>query len=548
MNTMRKETECLIIGTGIAGATCALIAAKSGIKVCFITKRSDPTITNTNRAQGGIVYRGNGDTPDMLISDIMRAGREINSVEAVQFLSSKGPDVVKEVLIDELKVEFTHLTGSEDESFDLTREGAHSINRILYSADHTGEVIETALIEAVKSTPNVEIITEATAVDLITLHHHSTDVQAAYQLDNRCLGAYVYLHRKKEVIAILAQDTVLATGGLGDIYLHTTNEKGTVGDGMVMAQRAGARMINMEFMQFHPTTLYIPGARRFLISEAVRGEGARLKNLRGEYFMERYNPELKDLAPRDEVARAIWEEMIRNSEDHVLLDIANFVDEDLTTRFPTIYNKCKEAGIDITREPVPVVPAAHYFCGGVHVDIRGRTSLKGLHAVGEVSCTGLHGANRLASTSLLEGLTWGYYAAKDIMDRINSGKTVSTSVLGSAREWIPTGNVENEDPALIAQDWMSIKNTMWNYVGIVRTTSRLKRAIEDMRHMYLRIEEFYKETPVSKDIISLFHGTQSAIMVAEAALRNRISIGCHFIVPAKDSDRSFPAIRGDDLR
>ncbi len=548
MNTMRKETECLIIGTGIAGATCALIAAKAGIKVCLLTKRSDPTITNTNRAQGGIVYRGNGDTPDMLISDIMRAGREINSVEAVQFLSFKGPEVVKEVLIDELKVKFTHLTGSEDESFDLTREGAHSINRILYSADHTGEVIETVLIEAVKSNPNVEIITEATAVDLITLHHHSTDVQAAYQLDNRCLGAYVYLHRKKEVIAILAQDTVLATGGLGDIYLHTTNEKGTVGDGMVMAQRAGARMINMEFMQFHPTTLYIPGARRFLISEAVRGEGARLKNLRGEYFMESYNPELKDLAPRDEVARAIWEEMIRNSEDHVLLDIANFVDEDLTTRFPTIYHKCKEAGIDITREPVPVVPAAHYFCGGVHVDIRGRTSLKGLHAVGEVSCTGLHGANRLASTSLLEGLTWGYYAAKDIMDRINSGKTVSTSVLGSAREWIPTGNVENEDPALIAQDWMSIKNTMWNYVGIVRTTSRLKRAIEDMRHMYLRIEEFYKETPVSKDIISLFHGTQSAIMVAEAALRNRISIGCHFIVPAKDSDRSFPAIRGDGLR
>jgi L-aspartate oxidase len=528
--TQRRETECLIIGTGIAGAACALTAAKAGLKVCLLTKRSDPTLTNTNRAQGGIVYRGNGDSAEMLAADVMRAGREINSVEAVEFLANEGPEIVKKVLIDELKIEFTHLTGSEDESFDLTKEGAHSVNRILYSADNTGEVIEKALINAVRSQENIEIITGATAIDLITLHHHSTDIQASYQLDNRCLGAYVYLHDKREVVAILAQYTVLATGGLGDIYLHTTNEKGTVGDGMVMAQRAGARTINMEFMQFHPTTLYIPGARRFLISEAVRGEGARLKNLRGEYFMERYNPEFKDLAPRDEVAIAIWEEMLHNSEDHVLLDVANFVDEDIPTRFPTIYRKCLEAGIDITREPVPVVPAAHYFCGGVHVDVRGRTSLKGLHAVGEVSCTGLHGANRLASTSLLEGLTWGYHAARDITKRINAGKTVRAGILRSARDWIPTGSVENEDPALIAQDWMVIKNTMWNYVGIVRTMPRLKRAIADMKHMYLRIEEFYKETPVSKDIISLFHATQSAIMVAEAALRNSTSIGCHFLV------------------
>jgi L-aspartate oxidase len=547
MNTVRKETECLIIGTGIAGATCALMAAKAGIKVCLLTKRSDPTLTNTNRAQGGIVYRGNDDSPELLTTDILRAGRNINSIEAVEFLARKGPDVVKEMLIDELRVRFTHLTGPEDESFDLTREGAHSINRILYSADNTGEVIEQALIEALKRQENVEIVTEATAVDLITLHHHSSDVQAKYQIEDRCLGAYVFLSRNKEVMTILAQYTVLATGGLGDIYLHTTNEKGTVGDGIVMAQRAGARVINMEFIQFHPTTLYIPGARRFLISEAVRGEGARLKNLRGEYFMERYNPELKDLAPRDEVTIAIWEEMIHNSEDHVMLDIANFVDQDIPQRFPTIYQKCIEAGIDITKELVSVVPAAHYFCGGVHVDTKGRTSVKDLYAVGEVSCTGLHGANRLASTSLLEGLTWGYFTAKDIAARIHSGETVKTSVLSLVRDWIPTGTVENEDPALIAQDWMAIKNTMWNYVGIVRTTPRLKRAIEDMRHMYLRIEEFYKETPVSKDIISLFHGTQSAIMVAEAALRNRTSIGCHYIAPSKGSDRSFPAIRGNDL-
>lgn len=542
-----KETQCLIIGTGIAGATCAYVAAKSGLRVCLLTKRSDPTITNTNRAQGGIVYTGQGDGPELLMQDILKAGRSINSIEAANFLAENGPNIVKEVLIDDLKVNFTHLKGPEDENFDLTREGAHSVNRILYSADHTGLEIEKSLINALRNMENVEIITNATAIDLITLQHHSADIQTRYLIDDRCIGAYVFMEETKEVHTILAQFTVLATGGLGDIYLHSTNEKGTVGDGIVMAKRAGARVLNMEFMQFHPTTLYIPGARRFLISEAVRGEGARLKNLRGEYFMEKYNPEFKDLAPRDEVSVAIWEELIEHSEDHVLLDIANFVEEDIPTRFPNIYSTCKEAGIDITKEPVPVVPAAHYFCGGVHVNTKGKTTLNGLYAIGEVSCTGLHGANRLASTSLLEGLTWGYYAARDIAENIHSGRVVNVKMLQSARHWIPTGTVENEDPALIAQDWVSIKSTMWNYVGIVRTRPRLKIAIEDLRHMYLRIEEFYKETPVSKDIISLFHGAQAAIMVADAALRNRNSIGCHLIRTSKGSSRSFPAMRRNYL-
>ncbi|HPL88350.1 MAG TPA: FAD-dependent oxidoreductase [Deltaproteobacteria bacterium] len=543
MSESFKETECLIIGTGIAGATCAYIAAKAGLRVCLLTKRSDPSLTNTNLAQGGIVYSGHGDSPELLKQDILKAGRNLNSLEAVDFLSRQGPGIVKEVLIDDLNVNFTHLKGPEDESYDLTREGAHSIHRILYAADHTGQDIEKSLIEALEGLENVEIITNATAIDLITLHHHSMDVQARYLLEDRCAGAYVFLEKKKEVLTILAQYTVLATGGLGDIFLHSTSEKGTVGDGIVMAMRAGADTINMEFMQFHPTTLYLPGARRFLLSEALRGEGARLVNLRGEYFMDRYNPELKDLAPRDETAIAIWDEMIENKEDHVLLDIANFVHEDIPTRFPKIYATCRQAGIDITREPVPVVPAAHYFCGGVHVNNLGRTTLNGLYAVGEVSCTGLHGANRLASTSLLEGLVWGYYAAKDIAARINSGETIRSGMLHSVRDWIPTGNVENEDPALIAQDWASIKSTMWNYVGIVRTRQRLKIAIEDLRHMYLRIEEFYRETPVSKDIISLFHGTQAAILVADAAFRNRNSIGCHFLRDHTGSARPYPAMR-----
>ncbi|MCD6280430.1 MAG: FAD-dependent oxidoreductase [Deltaproteobacteria bacterium] len=538
----RIETECLVIGSGIAGATCAYVLAEHGLNVVLITKRANPIITNTNRAQGGIVYKGESDSPSLLKEDIIRAGRGINSIKAVEFLAENGPRVVEEILLERLKINFTHLKGSEDDWFDLTREAAHSVNRILYSADHTGHEIEVSLISALGKMEGVRIIEDACAIDLITLHHHSGDIQARYVLDNRCLGAYVFMKDSKEVSTILAQYTVLATGGLGDIFLHSTNEEGTVGDGIVMANRAGARVINMEYMQFHPTALYVPGTRRFLISEAVRGEGARLMNLRGEYFMGRYNPELKDLAPRDEVTMAIWEEMIRNKEDHVLLDVANNVDSDIKERFPNIFDACIKVGIDITKEPIPVVPAAHYLCGGVHVDTRGRTTLSGLYAVGEVSCTGLHGANRLASTSLIEGLTWGYYAAKDIAQRIYEGDTVSPKLASTMRDWVPTGNVENEDPALIAQDWMSIKSTMWNYVGIVRTLPRLRRAVEDLRHLYRRIEEFYRLTPVSKDIIDLFHGTQAGIMMAEAAIRNPVSIGCHMIRHSKGLDRSFPAL------
>ena len=529
MEDSRIKTDCLVIGTGIAGATCALTLAKAGFEVVLITKRSALSLTNTYKAQGGIIYKGKNDTPDLLKEDIIRAGRNINFIEAVDFLSHKGPEIVKKVLIDDLRIEFTHIAGADIDDFNLTKEGGHTLERILYYRDQTGKIIEESLIERLNKFSNIKIETNATAVDLITLHHNSTDIQNRYILEDRCLGAYVLNNETGEVKTVLADYTVLATGGLGDIYLHSTNEKGTVGDGIVMAKRAGARVLNMEFVQFHPTTLYVPGGKRFLISEAVRGEGARLKNLRGEYFMERYNKEMKDLAPRDEVTIAIWEEMIKNKDEYVLLDVANFVNVDIKERFPNIYEECKKIGIDITKDAIPVVPSAHYFCGGVGVNLMGRTSINGLYAVGEVSCTGLHGANRLASTSLLEGLVWGYFSARDIVKRINSGEKVNNRYLRNIRDWIPSGNLENEDPALIAQDWMSIKYTMWNYVGIVRTISRLKRAIEDLKHMYIRIEDFYKETVISKDIVSLFHGVQSAIMVAESAYRNREKIGCHNI-------------------
>jgi len=533
MGTPRKEAECLVIGTGIAGATCALMAARMGIRVCLITKRSDIFATNTNRAQGGIVYRGNGDTVEMLVADIIRAGRGINSAEAVEFLAEKGPDVVKEVLIDDLKVDFTHLTGAQDEDFDLTREGAHSVNRILYSADNTGEVIEKALIRAVKGHPNVEVLTEATAIDLITLHHHSNDIQASYQLDNRCLGAYVFLNRKKEVIPILAQYTVLATGGLGDIYLHTTNEKGTVGDGMVMAQRAGARMINMEFMQFHPTSLYHPEANSFLISEAVRGFGGRLIHKDGESFMEKYHP-MAALAPRDIVARAIDTELKKRGVACVFLDVSHLDADAVRNRFPNIYENCLRYKIDITKEPIPVVPAAHYACGGVKTDLKGRSSIAGLFACGEVTCTGVHGANRLASNSLLEAVVFAHEASQAAIQFAARRDKIPYPI----PQWDDSGTFNQEEWVLISHDRLEIQNIMWDYVGIVRSNARLERALTRIRLIRQEIENYYKRTRVSESLLELRNLATVAQLIIQSAMLRKESRGLHYTTdyPKRDDD------------
>jgi L-aspartate oxidase len=543
--TNREHFPALVIGTGIAGLTTAFSLASAGLKVLLVTKATDPADCNTAWAQGGIIYQGENDSPDKLVQDVLRAGAGISNEEAARFLAEEGPKVVKTLLLDEMHVPFSTAEGE----LDLTQEGAHSMPRIIHAGDATGRAIETTLLNRVKAEPNITLATNITAIDLLTTHHHPTDIQVRYRLTNECLGAYLLDNKTNEVYTVFADYTVLATGGVGQIYLHTTNTRSAIGDGVVMAQRAGARVMNAEYVQFHPTALADKKANHFLISEALRGEGARLRNQRGEYFMERYAPDLKDLAPRDIVARAIVEELTRNKDEFVYLDLANFYDghEPPRERFPNIYKACKDLGVDIERDPIPVVPAAHYFCGGVLVNTNGETTLSRLYAIGETSCSGLHGANRLASTSLLEGLTWGYYAAQSIIAKRESASSsaspavhrafssmgagtgaVPTAILQTVPDWQAPGKENREDPALILQDWTTIQNTMWNYVGIVRTFERLKRALSDMQHLGSRLTKYYHESMISKSIVELFHGQQMATIVAQAAIRNPRSIGAHF--------------------
>ncbi len=524
----RFRTSVLVIGTGVAGLSTALRLACNGIAVLLVTKASEPEDCNTVWAQGGIIYAGKKDSPDSLVKDILRAGAGQCHEEAVRFLAEQGPRVVEEVLIKDALVPFSLTRKGE---LDFTREAAHSVPRIVHSADATGRAIEMALLARVRKEPGVTIWTDATAIDLITARHHSTDVNQRYALQDPCLGAYI-LDRNSKVHTVLADFTVLATGGVGRLYLHTSNTKNAIGDGLAMAERAGAAVLNLEYIQFHPTTLYHPDAEGFLISESLRGEGAVLINRAGEAFMHRYDAKRKDLAPRDVVTRAIVEEMTGRGESCVYLDLAHNYDAknglSIRDRFPTIAAKCESFGIDISKEPIPVVPAAHYFCGGVLADLEGRTTIRNLYAVGETSCTGVHGANRLASTSLLEGLVWGYHAAASISERLKTGKLFPDTVFKAIPDWKAPGNAENEDPALIQQDWSTIRHTMWNYVGIVRTAERLRRAVADLRDLEKRLTRFYHETKLSRGIVDLFHGIRASVLIAQAALKNPVSKGCHY--------------------
>ncbi|WP_022662789.1 L-aspartate oxidase [Paucidesulfovibrio longus] len=529
MNGYRFKTDVLIIGSGIAGSIAALTLAESGQEVTLITAGEQLASGNTRLAQGGIVYTGRDDDPKILERDILTAGWKQNFTRAVRYLCRKGPEVLRETLIEKYGV---HFDERQPGDWYLTREGGHSVARILCCADHTGRNIIATLHEALEKHPNIRTLTKRTAVDLLTTHHHACGLEYKYSLDNHCVGAYVFNGESGQVETILADYTLLATGGVGQIFLHTTNTRVSIGSGLSMAFRAGARIFNAEYIQFHPTALFAGSKkkdRRPLISEAVRGEGAKLVNSAGEAFMPRYDSRA-DLAPRDIVTRAIMDELLRTGEDCVYLDAAGHVDKNLRERFPTIHASCLDAGVDMDNEPIPVVPVAHYFCGGVLADNRSRTTLERLYAAGECSCTGVHGANRLASTSLLEGLVWGHSAAKDIQARFNRSSHLSRKLMDSIPDWESPGDIQNEDPALIAQDWATIRHTMWNYVGIARTTDRLNRAFADLRKLSKNLHDFYKRTPISKPLIDLFHGCQAAYSITAAALRNKKSKGCHYRV------------------
>lgn len=523
MYPYRTKTQVLIIGSGAAGCSAALSLADQGREVVLLCAGDRLTDGNSSLAQGGIVYTSPEDNPKLLERDILTCGWKHNHLAAVRYLARKGPQVVKDLLIERLEVPFERTSGG---GYHLTREGGHSLPRILHCADSTGYSIMQHMVRAVEAHPNITVLTRRTAIDVLTSHHHASLLEYKYNLVNQCMGAYVYNEAGGVVETILADYTILATGGVGQVYLHTTNTRACVGSAVAMAYRCGARYLNMEFIQFHPTALFHRAERRFLITEAMRGEGAKLVNASGEAFMARYDTRA-DLAPRDIVTRAIMEELLKTGEDCVFLDAANNVDE-VTRRFPGIAKKCAEIGIDIAKQPIPVVPAEHYACGGVLVDVHGRTTVDRLYAVGECSCTGVHGANRMASTSLLECLVWGVSAGSYIGSRFGAKPTITRKLAESIPDWVSPGQERNEDPALISQDWSTIKSTMWNYVGINRTASRLKRAFEDLRDLNVHLHDFYRETPISKPIVDLFHGCQTAYIITLAAMRNTKSLGCHY--------------------
>ena len=511
----QKHTDILIIGMGLAGITAAITAAESGKKVTIITKTKEFSSGNTPWAQGGIVYKGLKDSPEKLKADIIKAGAGHAWEEAVDHLCKHGPKLVKEFLIEKIKVPFD----KSGDDLKLVSEGAHSDSRVIYHADKTGKSIHKASMDYLQTLENVEIVNNHIAIDLLTFSHHSTISTDIYKKP-ACFGAMALNKNNNEVVAFLSSKTILATGGLGQLFLHSTNPKEATGDGIAMAWRAGARCFNLHYVQFHPTALYHPSGR-FLISEALRGEGGRLVNLAGKEFMKNYH-EQGDLAPRDIVSRSIHMEMLKDDSDCMFLDITRKNKEWLENRFPTIYNYCLSKGIDISKEPIPIVPAAHYSCGGVGVNLVGKTSLKRLYAVGEVSCTGIHGANRLASTSLLECLVWGYFAGKDVIEDKDDD-----SYFPPIHQW--QQGERQIDKAQIAQEWLTIKNTMWNLGGLIRSQEKLHAAMNILRNLQSDVEKTYQQSKLDNEILSLRNGAQTALAIIASSIEARESKGTHYV-------------------
>jgi len=509
---MGSTCDTLVIGSGVAGLSFALEAAKHG-DVVLVTKRSADE-SNTKLAQGGIAaVLSDKDSFEKHIADTLTAGAGLCHERAVELCVREGPERIRALTAIGCRFDKAEPGSEQGSAFDLHLEGGHSARRIVHVGDMTGREVERALLEAVLREPRVRVLEEHTAVDLIML--------SKFGGPEVCAGAYVLDVAAGRVITVLARATVLASGGAGKVYLYTSNPDVASGDGVAMAYRAGAEIANMEFYQFHPTCLYHPQARNFLISEALRGEGAILRRTDGTAFMKAHHP-LAELAPRDIVARAIDYEMKKTGADHVLLDITDKKPEFIRSRFPAIHAECLRFGIDITTQPIPVVPAAHYMCGGVSTDLDGRTSIPGLWAIGEVACTGLHGANRLASNSLLEGLVLGHRAAValETLDRKKPHPSVPEWDVGSA--------VPSDEAVVVTHNWDELRRLMWSYVGIVRTTKRLERAARRIAVLQEEIQEYYWQHLVTRDLLELRNLATVAELIVRCALARKESRGLHY--------------------
>lgn len=520
---MSLKTDVLIIGSGIAGLFAALKISEYS-NVILVTKKNKAE-SNTNYAQGGIAsVIDPNDSFEKHIEDTLIAGAGLCDIEAVKSMVKEGPERIKDLI--DIGTMFTR-KGNE---FDLAKEGGHSMSRILHAKDLTGQEIERALIHSVEQKANIKIFENAIAIDLLTEHNIPGKSKSLNENMN-CWGAYILDTSKNEVVKIISKATVLATGGLGQVYLHTTNPLIATGDGFSMAYRAGVEIGNMEFIQFHPTSFYSTKSRSdfdghsFLISEAIRGFGGLLRTKDGNLFMHNYDSR-RELAPRDIVARAIDNELKKRGDDFVYLDLTYKNSQEIIDHFPNIYQTCLRNNIDITKEFIPVVPAAHYACGGIVVDLNGRTSLTGLYASGEVTMTGVHGANRLASNSLLEALVYAYRCSISIKDFLTSSEFSIPELL----DWDDSGTLTYDERVLITHSINEVKQTMWDYVGIVRSNLRLERAERRIHNIFLETEDLYKKTNVFQEILELRNlVTCSHIIIKSAKLRKE-SRGLHYTI------------------